>query len=191
MSRMGSKPITVPDNVKVTIQNMTITIEGPNGKLSYTHRPEVKVNHDSSTKTIAVTREDDSRQASAYQGLARALLANMVEGVTKGYSKTLEIYGTGYGVKEEGKALALTVGYANVVKLPVPLGVKVEIKAPQSRSDTNPAVFSISGPDKQVVGEYAAKLRAVKKPEPYKGKGVRYQGEHVRRKAGKVFGAAK
>lgn len=191
MSRIGRKPIAVPTNVKVTIEDRNLAIEGPNGKLTYVYRPEVKVTHDTAGNVITIERINDSRPARAFHGLTRALVANMVEGVTKGYTKSLEIYGTGYGVKQEGNKIALTLGYANVVKYTVPAGVKVEIKTPQSRADTNPAVFSVSGPDKQMVGQFAATIRSAKKPEPYKGKGIRYQGERLRRKAGKVFGAAK
>jgi len=191
MSRMGQKPIAVPSNVKVNVQDHTVRIEGPNGTLSYAFRPEITVEYDSSAKMVRVSRAGDSRTARAYHGLTRALIANMVEGVTKGYSRTLEIYGTGYNVKQEGKDVVLTVGYANAVKLPIPQGIKVEIRTPQSRSDTSPAVFSVSGPDKQQVGEFAARIRRVKTPEPYKGKGIRYQDEHIRRKAGKAFGATK
>lgn len=191
MSRMGNKPVAVPGNVKVAVHDRDVSVEGPNGKLSYTHRPEVTVKYDSGGNQITIKRTDDSRPAKAFHGLTRALVANMVEGVTKGYTKTLEIYGTGYNVKQEGQQLAVNVGYANTVKLDIPAGVKVNVQTAQSRSDTNPAIFSISGPDRQMVGEFAARIKRIKKTEPYKGKGIRFQGEHIRRKAGKAFGAAK
>jgi large subunit ribosomal protein L6 len=187
MSRLGKKPVEVPGNVKVNIADNTVGIEGPKGKLSYTHRDEVSVAYNADAKVIQVSRQDDSRVAKAMHGLTRALVKNMVVGVTEGYAKTIEIYGTGYGVKQEGNAVALTVGFANIVKIEIPVGVKLEIATPQARSNTQPAVFTVSGYDKQVVGELAATIRRVKKTEPYNGKGIRYQGEHIRRKVGKAL----
>lgn len=191
MSRMGNQLIPVPSGVKATVSGRTVSVEGPKGRLSYEHRPEVTVTLEDSAKVIKVRRRDDSRASRAFHGLTRALVANMVEGVSKGYEKTLEIYGAGFNVKQEGKQLALNVGYANTVRHEIPMGVVVEVKVPQSRTDTTPAVLTISGADKQVVGQFAATVRQTQKPEPYKGKGIRYQGEHVRRKAGKAFGAVK
>ena len=191
MSRIGRKPIPVPANVTVSVQGNVVAVEGPGGKLQYAHRPEVKVQYDGGEKAVKVARNGDSRPAKAFHGLTRALIANMIEGVTRGYRKTIEIYGTGYNVKQEGTQLAVNVGYANSIKLDIPTSVKVEIKTPQSRSETTPAVFTISGPDKQVVGEFGARIKRIKKPEPYKGKGIRYQGQYIRRKQGKAFGAAK
>jgi large subunit ribosomal protein L6 len=187
MSRLGKKPIEVPGSVKVNIANNTVAIEGPKGKLAYTHRQEVCVGYDADAKSISVSRQCDSRIAKALHGLTRALVNNMIVGVTDGYAKTIEIYGTGYGVKQEGTAVALSVGFANVVKIEIPMGVKMEIATPQARSNTQPAVFTVSGSDKQAVGELAAKIRRVKKTEPYNGKGIRYQGEHIRRKVGKAL----
>jgi large subunit ribosomal protein L6 len=189
MSRLGKKPIDVPSNVKVSIANNTVSMEGPFGKLSEVFRPEVAVAFDAAAKKITVSRKDDSRLSKALHGLTRAVVNNMVLGVTKGYSKTLEVYGTGYGVKQEGKMLALSVGFANVVKIEIPAGVKLQIQTPQSKSNTQAAVFSISGPDKQIIGELGAKIHRVKKTEPYNGKGIRYQGEHIRRKVGKALAA--
>ena len=189
MSRMGKRPVEVPGNVKVNISGSDVAIEGPNGKLSYSHRPEVKVDYDNSGNVITVTRNEETSAGRAFHGLTRALIVAMVEGVTKGFRKDIEIYGTGYNVKQEGKDLAINVGYANTVKLEIPMGVKLEIKTPQSRSDTQAAEFSISGPDKQVIGEFAARIKRIKKTEPYKGKGIRFKGEHIRRKAGKAFGS--
>lgn len=187
MSRLGKKPVAVPGNVKIAIANNTVGVEGPKGKLSFSYRSRVDVAFDAASKSVVVTRKDDSREAKALHGLTRAIVANMVEGVVNGYSKTLEIYGTGYGVKQEGKAVALTVGYANIVKLEIPQGVTVTIGVPQAKSNTQPAVFTIAGSDKQVIGEYAAQIHRVKKTEPYNGKGIRYQGEHIRRKVGKAL----
>lgn len=186
---MGKQPISVPGNVKIGVSGRNVTVEGPKGKLSYQHRREVAVEFKADEKIIVVTRADNSRDAKAFHGLTRALVANMVEGVTNGYKKTLEIYGTGYNVKQEGKALAVNVGFINTVMLDIPDGVTVTIETAQSRSDTTPAVVSIEGYDKQVVGEFAARIKRIKKAEPYKGKGIRFKGERIRRKAGKAFGA--
>ena len=187
MSRIGKKPISVPAGVKLNIAAQTITVEGPKGKLSFTARREVQVKFDKASGQVEVTRQDDARQRRALHGLTRALVANMVHGVTEGYSKTLEIYGTGYGVKMQGKKVAVNVGFANIVEFDVSQDLQVDIQTPQSRSDTQPAIFTISGADKQKVGDLAARIRRTKKPEPYKGKGIRYKDEHVRRKAGKAF----
>jgi len=187
MSRIGKKPIEVPSNVKVSISNRVVAVEGPKGKLSFTHRRELSVEFDQGSRQIVVTRSDDSRTSRSLHGLTRALIANMIHGVAEGYSRTLEIYGTGYGVKMQGKNVAVNVGFANIVEFDVPAGLQVNIETPQSRSDTQPAVFTINGADKQVVGDLAARIRKVKPPEPYKGKGIRYKGEHVRRKTGKAL----
>ncbi len=190
MSRMGKRPIPVPNNVKVTISGQLITVEGPKGKLTYTHRPEVEVLYNESEKAIIITRKDESRLAKAYHGLTRALVANMVTGVTEGYSKTLEIYGTGYGIKQEGKNLVVSVGFASPVKVPIPNGITVNIEVPQSRSNTAPAIFTLSGADKQLVGELAARIRRIKPCEPYNGKGIKYKDEQIRRKVGKALAGA-
>ena len=179
MSRIGKKPITVPANVKVTIEDRQITVEGPQGKLQYTHRPEVTVNHQVDERTILVERSSDDRQPRAYHGLTRALIQNMVTGVTEGYRKRLEIVGVGYLAAVQGNTLQLRVGYANEVHLPIPEGLKVTCP--------DQTHVQVDGPDKQQVGQFAAEVRAVRKPEPYKGKGVRYDGEQIRRKAGKAM----
>jgi len=191
MSRLGKNPVAVPSRVKVNITDQTISVEGPKGKLSFTYKSQISTAFDANAKVVNVSRKDDTREAKALHGLTRAIIANMMVGVTEGYSKTLEIYGTGYGVKQEGNAVALSVGFANVVKMEIPKDVKVTITTPQAKSNTSPAVFTIAGPDKQVIGEYAANIRRVKKPEPYNGKGIRFQGEHIRRKVGKALAGAK
>jgi len=191
MSRLGKKPVAVPSGVKGNISDQTISVEGPKGKLSFTYKSQISTAFDANAKVVNVSRKDDTREAKALHGLTRAIIANMMVGVTEGYSKTLEIYGTGYGVKQEGNAVALSVGFANVVKMEIPKDVKVTITTPQAKSNTSPAVFTIAGPDKQVIGEYAANIRRVKKPEPYNGKGIRFQGEHIRRKVGKALAGAK
>jgi len=178
MSRIGKKPVKVPDNVKIQIVDRTISVEGPLGKLSWEHRPEVSVSYDPGSKTITVTRRDDQRQSRALHGLTRALIQNMVIGVTEGYEKRLEIQGVGYLAAVQGQTLQLRVGYANELQVPIPPGLKVTVPDQQH--------IVIRGIDKQLVGEFAADVRALRKPEPYKGKGIRYLGEVVRRKQGKA-----
>ena len=188
MSRVGKKPISVPDAVKVSVSERTVNVEGPKGKLSWTHRPEVTVNYDQASKTVSVERRNDERLCRALHGTTRTLVANMIEGCEKGYEKALEVYGVGYGVQVQDKTVSLTVGYSQPRQFDIPEGVEVTIQTPQARGDTEPAKFSVSGADKQAVGEFAARLRKARPPEPYKGKGVRYAGEYVRRKVGKAFG---
>jgi large subunit ribosomal protein L6 len=179
MSRIGKQPIPVPDGVTVTVSGRTVAVEGPKGKLQVAHRPEVAVTYDESSRQIVVTRCDDQRQSRALHGLTRALVANMVTGVTKGFERTLEVVGVGYTARLQGRELGLTVGYADTRVLPLPEGVTVEVPSPTR--------IIVRGADKQAVGDFAARVRAVRKPEPYQGKGIRYAGEVVRRKAGKAF----
>lgn len=187
MSRVGKKPILIPDSVRVTVADRTVNVEGPKGTLSWTHRPEITVAVDESARTIAATRQDDERLSRGLHGLTRSLIANMVEGCANGFTKALEVYGVGYSVAVQGNKVTLTVGYSHPVEMVIPAGVTVEVQTPQARGDTDPARFTVSGADKQAVGELAARLRKTRPPEPYKGKGVRYAGEHVRRKVGKAF----
>jgi large subunit ribosomal protein L6 len=182
MSRIGRKPVAVPPTVKVSIADSTIEVEGPKGKLSFTHRPSISVTFDEAGRQILVTRQDDERKNRALHGLTRSLVANMVEGVTTGYTKKLEIVGVGYQAQlKKANTLALQVGYANQVVLEPPTGVTVTVP--------DATHITISGFDKQAVGQFAAVVRKVRPPEPYKGKGIRYEGEFVRRKAGKAFGS--
>jgi len=182
MSRIGRKPVVVPADVKVSLADTTIQVEGPKGKLSFTHRREIGVKYDESAKQLLITRPDDERLNRALHGLTRSLIANMVEGVTKGYTKKLEIVGVGYQAQlKKANTVALQVGYANQVVLEAPAGVTVTVP------DSTHVV--VSGADKQAVGQFAAEVRMVRPPEPYKGKGIRYEGEAVRRKAGKAFGS--
>jgi len=190
MSRIGKLPIAIPDKVKVAVNGLTVSVEGPIGKLSWDHRPEISVQVDEAGKKIIVARNDENRQSRALHGLTRSLIQNMVEGCSKGFSRSLEVYGVGYGVALQGNKFTLTCGLSHPVVFDVPAGLKIEVKTPQARGDSEPARFTISGADKQVVGELAARIRKVRKPEPYKGKGVRYAGEHVRRKVGKAFAGA-
>ncbi|MFP6694886.1 MAG: 50S ribosomal protein L6 [Pirellulales bacterium] len=181
MSRIGKKPVVIPGGVNVGISGNEISIEGPLGKLQIAHRPEVQVAMDDESKTLVVTRHDDDRSSRAFHGMTRALIQNMVNGVTQGYEKRLEVVGVGYLAAIQDNQLQLRVGFANEVHKQIPAGLDV------SCPDQTHVV--VKGPDKQQVGQFAAEVRAVRKPEPYKGKGIRYEGEHVRRKAGKAVGA--
>jgi len=179
MSRIGKQPVVIPAGVKVTIQGQQVKVEGPKGKLELTAHRNMKVAYDDKAKAINVTRPDDDRSNRALHGLTRALIANMVDGVTKGYEKRLKIEGVGYQGRIDKKSVVLVVGYANAVTKVPPEGVTVEMPDPNT--------IVVKGADKQKVGQYAAEIRAVRKPEPYKGKGIRYEKEAVRRKEGKSF----
>jgi large subunit ribosomal protein L6 len=179
MSRIGKKPVPVPAGVKVHIADCTVTIEGAKGKLTWQHRPEVSVAYDEAAKTLVVSRRDDERQTRALHGLTRALLVNMIVGVTEGYEKRLEIQGVGYLAAIQGKVLQLRVGLANELQVNIPDGLNVTVPDQQH--------IVIQGIDKQQVGHFTAAVRALRKPEPYKGKGIRYVGEAVRRKQGKAM----
>jgi large subunit ribosomal protein L6 len=179
MSRIGKQPVAVPAGVKIGVAGQEISVEGPLGKLSRQLRGEVSAAYDEANKQVVVTRRDDSRQSKALHGLSRALIQNMVHGVTKGYEKKLEIVGVGYLAAVQKGELQLRVGYANEVHLPIPTGLTVTCP--------DQTHVLIKGSDKQLVGQFAAEVRAVRKPEPYKGKGIRYDGEVVRRKAGKAM----
>jgi large subunit ribosomal protein L6 len=178
MSRIGKKPVAIPTGVKVTVADREISVEGKLGKLVWSHRPEVDVQVDDEAKAVVVSRKNDDRHDRAYHGLTRALIQNMVVGVTEGYQKRLEIHGVGYLGAVEGDTLQLRVGFANEIHKKIPAGL--EVTCPDQTH------VVIKGIDKQKVGQFAAEVRAVRKPEPYKGKGVRYEGEQVRRKAGKT-----
>ena len=160
------------------------------GKLQWTHRPEINVQFDESGKIILVTRDADDRLRRSLHGLTRSLIANMVLGCKTGFVKALEIYGVGYGVQCQSGKLTVTVGKSHPEVFDVVDGLTVEIQTPQARGDSEPARFTIKGADKQAVGELAARVRKCRPPEPYKGKGVRYAGERIRRKAGKAFAGA-
>jgi large subunit ribosomal protein L6 len=181
MSRIGKKPVPI-GKAKVTVTDHKVNVEGPKGKLEVTVHPAITVKLDNDKKELLVTRPDDEKQSKALHGLTRALLANMVEGVTNGYTKALEIQGVGYKAELKGKSLVLSVGYANTIAVPIPTGVTVALDGPTK--------ITVSGPDKQLVGQFASDVRRVRKPEPYKGKGVRYVGEVVKIKPGKAFAGA-
>ena len=179
MSRIGKQPVAVPAGVKIDVAGRQIHVEGPLGKLTQDLCPEISAAYDADSKQLVVKRRDDSRQAKALHGLSRALIANMVEGVTKGFEKKLEIVGVGYLAAVQNDELQLRVGFANEVHLSIPAGLNVTCP--------DQTHIVVKGSDKQLVGQFAAEVRAVRKPEPYKGKGVRYDGEVVRRKAGKAM----
>jgi large subunit ribosomal protein L6 len=169
----------VPPGVKVAVDGRVVSVEGPKGKLQWEFRPEVKVDHDAAAKALTVSRGSDERLARALHGLTRAVLQNMMVGVTQGYEKRLELVGVGYIAAIQGQVLQLRVGLANEIQVPIPVGIKVACPDQQH--------IVIQGIDKQLVGEFAAATRARRKPEPYKGKGIRYLGEPVRRKQGKAM----
>jgi large subunit ribosomal protein L6 len=177
MSRIGRKPIEIPAGVKVSLDGNTVHVEGPKGKLAFTHRDEVQVQIDEDGKSVNVVRGSEVRTVRALHGLTRALINNMVVGVKTGYEKKLEIQGVGYLASVKDNVLTLRVGYANELKLPIPAGVTVVCP-----DNTH---INVSGCDKQAVGQFAAYVRSTRKPEPYKGKGVRYVGEVVKIKQGK------
>ncbi len=179
MSRIGKQPVVVPAGVKVKVDAGRLAVEGPKGKLELSYHPNIRVEFDEAGKAVRITRPDDERQNRALHGLTRSLIANMVAGVTKGFEKRLKIEGIGYQARMEKKAVVLTVGYANSVTMTPPDGVTVEL--------TDPTTVVIRGADKQKVGQFAAEVRHVRPPEPYKGKGIRYENEQVRRKEGKSF----
>ena len=190
MSRIGKQPVSIPDGVKVSVTGRTVSVDGPKGKLSWTHREELAVTVDAAAKLVVVTRKDDERFTRSLHGLTRSLIANMIEGCAKGYMKALEVYGVGYGVAVQGKKFTVNCGFSHPAVFEIPEGVIVEVQTPQARGDSEPARFTVRGADKQAVGEFAARVHRTRPPEPYKGKGVRYSGEYVRRKVGKAFAGA-
>ena len=177
MSRIGRKPIPVPEGVEVKIEGSHVTVKGPKGQLSRTFHPDMKIALQDSQ--IVVTRPSDHRLHRSLHGLTRALLANMVEGVSKGFSKRLEIEGIGYRAEMQGQTLVLNVGYSHPVHIVTPPGITITV-------ERRAKALTVEGMDKELVGDVAARIRAVRKPEPYKGKGIRYADERVRRKAGKA-----
>ncbi len=181
MSRIGKQPIAIPAGVKVAVAGGKVKVEGPKGKLEIAYHQNMKIESDG--KTLKVTRPDDDRQNRALHGLTRALINNMVVGVTKGYEKKLKVEGVGFQAAAKGKGVELTVGFANRITHNPPEGITVAVP--------DPTTIVVSGADKQKVGQFAAEIRASRKPEPYKGKGVRYENEVVRRKEGKSFAAGK
>jgi large subunit ribosomal protein L6 len=175
MSRIGKKPISIPSGVTVTVSGQTVTVKGPKGQLAWTVADEIEVKQEDSA--VSLTPRVDDQRGRAMWGLSRTLVSNMVEGVTKGYEQTLELVGVGYRAAMKGQSLSMQLGFSH----------EVDIKPPQGITFTTPkqTEIRVSGIDKQLVGEMAARIRRIRPPEPYKGKGVRYSGEKVRRKEGK------
>ena len=178
MSRIGKLPVKVPKNVTVTADGQTVTVKGPRGELKKTFHPDLTIKVENGD--VVVTRPSDENQHKALHGLTRTLIANMVEGVTTGYSKTLEIAGVGYKAESRPYGLQFALGFSHPIEYRAPAGIK--LTAP------NPTTVQIEGADKEIVGQVAAEIRGLRPPEPYKGKGIKYQGEVIRRKAGKAGG---
>ena len=176
MSRIGKKPVTIPKGVTLQLQDHTVAVKGPKGELRRTLHEDMQVTLEKDQFTVA--RPSDEQKHKALHGLTRTLVQNMVEGVSKGFSKTLEIQGVGYKAETKPYGVNLIVGYSHPVKYQAPKGIKISVD--------NNTIVKIEGADKELVGQVAAELRSVRPPEPYKGKGIRYVGEHVRRKAGKT-----
>ncbi|QYU66004.1 50S ribosomal protein L6 [Leptolyngbya sp. 15MV] len=186
MSRIGKQPVSIPAGVKVQVQGRKVTITGPLGTLSFEHHPSVKVAWNESEKSVACTvdpAQADDRVVRANWGTTRALIRGMVEGVTKGYEKSLEVVGVGWAPTIVGKQLKLVVGYANPIMMPIPDGLKVTL------DEKNKQIVKVQGADKQKVGQFAAEMRSKRRPEPYNGKGIKYTTEVIKRKQGKQFGA--
>ena len=177
MSRIGKQPVTVPSGVEVAIDGRSVTVKGPKGSLSHTVVEPITVER-ADDGALLVQRPDDERRSRALHGLSRSLVAHMVVGVTQGYEKKMEIHGVGYRVALKGSELEFALGYSHPVKVLAPEGIKFIVETPTR--------FSVQGIDKQLVGEIAANIRKLRKPDPYKGKGVRYAGEVIRRKVGKT-----
>jgi len=187
MSRIGKKLIDIPQGVKVEQKGEQIKVTGPLGNLQMDCVPPIKVKIDGSAGKISVENgRPETRQGKQLHGTMRSLIANMVMGVSKGFEKKMEIYGTGYNVKEQGGKLVFQLGFCHPVQMPVPKDIKVNIEVGATRGNEVPAKFTLSGVDKYILGQLAADIRKLKPPEPYKGKGIRYADEQVRRKAGKA-----
>jgi large subunit ribosomal protein L6 len=182
MSRIGKKPIPIGDGIDVQIKDGTIVIKGKHGELSFDWHPSMRVEYDSGAREVRVSRPNDQRENRALHGLTRSLVSNMVQGVAQRFEKRLQIVGVGFNAILDGGNLNLQVGFANTVRLPIPEIVECELP------DITHII--VRSADKQAVGQFAAEIRHVRPPEPYKGKGIRYQDEHVRRKAGKAFASS-
>jgi len=188
MSRIGKKTVQIPDKVKIEAKKGHIKVTGPLGSGELELYPGIIVKVDESAKEVSVVNERaENRQANQMHGTTRALIANMLKGVSKGFATKMEIYGTGYNVNEQGGKLVFQVGFCNPVERKIPQGVKVSIEAKATKGNDVPATFTLSGTDKCLVGQFAAEIYNIRPPEPYKGKGIRYAGERVRRKVGKAF----
>jgi len=188
MSRIGKKPVAIPKGVKVAKSGRRIKVSGSLGDLEMDCHPRIKVKIDDAGGQVVVeNKHPQIRRDRQLHGTMRALIANMVAGVSTGFEKKMEIYGTGYNVKELDGKLVFRVGFSHLVEKVIPKGIKVDIKTNATRGNDIPATFTLSGTDKHDLGQFAANIRRIRPPEPYKGKGIRYADEHVRRKAGKAF----
>lgn len=194
MSRIGKAPVLIPSGVTVKVAGREVTVTGSKGSSSWVHPGTATVSYDESARVVTVTRINDAKQSRANHGLTRALINNMVKGVAEGFEKRLLIYGTGYNCKLQGKTLHLNIGFmgrrrglGSQFELTLPDGIEVVIEKDAARGDTEPASLVVKGISKQGVGQFAAEIRALRKTEPYKGKGIRYEGEVVRRKQGKTL----
>lgn len=188
MSRIGKKSIVIPKGVKLELKGQCMKVSGSRGQLEMDCHPRIKVKIDEAAGQIFVENDrPQDRQSKQLHGTMRALIANMVTGVSKGFEKKLEIYGTGYSVKEQGDKLIFQIGFCHPIERKIPKGVKVAIEAGATRGNDVPAKFSLSSIDKCVLGQFAADIRKIRPPEPYKGKGIRYADEQVRHKVGKAF----
>ena len=188
MSRIGKKPIVIPGGVKVELKGLCVKVSGSLGQLQMDCHPRIKVKIDDSDGKIFVENEKpQDRTNRQLHGTMRALIANMITGVSKGFERKMEIYGTGYNVKEQGEKLLFQVGFCHLVERVIPKGIKINIDVGATRGNEVPAKFTLSAVDKCLLGQFAADIRKIRPPEPYKGKGIRYADEHVRRKVGKAF----
>jgi len=188
MSRIGKKPIVIPDGVKVEKKGHCIKVSGSLGQIQMDCHPRIKVKVNDSDGMIYVENErPQDHMNRQLHGTMRALIANMIAGVSKGFEKKMEIYGTGYNLKEQGQKLLFQVGFCHLVERVIPKGVKIKIDVAATRGNEVPAKFTLSAIDKCLLGQFAADIRKIRPPEPYKGKGIRYADEHVRRKVGKAF----
>jgi len=180
MSRIGKSPITIPEGVTVTIDKSNVTVKGPKGELQQVVDEEVGITIEDNVITLSRTSED--KEVRSKHGLYRSLIFNMIEGVTKGYTKELELYGVGFRASSQGQQLTLSIGYSHAIVMHLPEEVKLKAETKKGQ----PPYVKLESHDKQLIGTVAAKIRSLRKPEPYKGKGIRYKGEEIRRKAGKT-----
>jgi len=188
MSRIGKKPVIIPEGVTVEQKGQSVKVSGPLGQMQMDCHPYIKVKMDDSEGKILVeNKHPQSREGRQLFGTMRALIANMVTGVSKGFEKKMRIYGTGYNIKEKGGKLVLQIGFSHPIEMPIPKGIKINVDVEATRGDDVPARFALSGADKRLLGQFAADIRKIRPPEPYKGKGIRYADEHVQRKVGKAF----
>jgi large subunit ribosomal protein L6 len=188
MSRIGKKPIVIPDGVKVEKKGLCVKVSGSLGEIQMDCHPRIKVKVNDSDGMIFVENErPQDHMNRQLHGTMRALIANMITGVSKGFEKKMEIYGTGYNLKEQDQKLIFQVGFCHLVERVIPKGIKIKIDVGATRGNDVPAKFTLSAIDKCLLGQFAADIRKIRPPEPYKGKGIRYADEHIRRKVGKAF----